>query len=204
MPDPAQTSAPAIARMSGTLKRLLFIGTLGLVFLLEFSTNEILLTVLGIAALIGLVYYLASGQASPDPTSIYPLDDLSRLFTRQRTHFIPTDWLPTHALISSVDQHRWNSGNSLNSFSFGTAVLVQMQPDLLYVSFQYKVAGALYTNGFIVACDQHDRFFEQIAAKAAGTESIAIHFDLANPSDAIPTDPTWHGWPIRYFRITKP
>jgi hypothetical protein len=67
-----------------------------------------------------------------------------------------------------------------------------MQPDLLYV------------NGFIVACDHDDHFFEQIAAKAAGTESIAIHFDLANPSDAIPTDPTWHGWPIRYFRITKP
>jgi hypothetical protein len=79
-----------------------------------------------------------------------------------------------------------------------------MQPDLLYVSFQYKVAGALYTNGFIVACDKQDRSFEEIAAKAAGAESIAIHFDLANPSDAIPTDPTWHGWPIRYFRITKP
>ena len=201
MPDPMQTSVPATPRMSRTLKHLLFIATIGFMFLLRFTTNEILLTVLGIAALIGLVYYLASGQASPDPTSIYPLDDLSRLFTRQRTHFIPTDWLPTHALISSVDQHRWNSGNS---FSFGAGGLFQMQPDLLYVSFQYKVAGALYTNGFIVACDQHDRFFEQIAAKATGTESIAIHFDLANPSDAIPTDPTWHGWPIRYFRITKP
>jgi hypothetical protein len=201
MPDPAQTSVPATPRMSGTLKRLLFIATLGFFFLLRFPTNEILLTVLGIAVLIGLVYYLASGQASPDPTSIYPLDDLSRLFTRQRTHFIPTDWLPTHALISSVGQHRWNSGSS---FSFGVGVLVQMQPDLLYVSFQYKVAGAQYTNGFIVACDQGDRFFEENAAKAAGTESIAIHFDLANPADAIPTDPTWHGWPIRYFRITKP
>jgi hypothetical protein len=201
MPDPAQTSAPANPRMSRTLKRLLFIATLGFLFLLRFPTNEILLTVLGIAALIGLVYYLASGQASQDSTSIYPTADLSRLFTRQRTHFIPSNWLPTHALISSVDQHRWNSGNS---FSFGAAVLLQMQPDLLYVSFQYKVAGALYTNGFIVACSSHDRFFEEIATKAAGTESIAIHFDLANPSDAIPTDPTWHGWPIRYFRITKP
>lgn len=154
-PDPMQTSVPATPRLSRTLKRLLFIATIGFVFLLRFTTNEILLTVLCIAVLIGLVYYLASGQASPDPTSIYPLDDLSRLFTRQRTHFIPTNWLQTHGLISSVDQHRWNSENS---FSFGSAVLVQMQPDLLYVSFQYKVAGALYTNGFIVACDQHDRF----------------------------------------------
>jgi hypothetical protein len=202
MPDPTQTSVPAIPPMSGTLKRLLFIATLGFMLLLRFSTNEVLITVSCVAVLIGLVYYLASGRAAPDPTSIYPMDDLSRLFTRQRTHFIPADWLPTHALISSVDQHRWNSGNS---FSFGiTGVLVQMQPDLLYVCFQYKVAGALYTNGFIVACDKQDRFFEEIAAKAAGTESIAIHFDLANPSDAIPTDPTWHGWPIRYFRITKP
>jgi len=201
MPDPTQTSVPATPRMSSTLKGLLFIATLGFVFLLEYSTNEVLLTVSCIAVLIGLVYYLASGRASPDPTSIYPLGDLSRLFTRQRTHFIPSDWLPTHALISSVGQHRWGSGSS---FSFGTAGLVQMQPDLLYVCFQYKVAGALYTNGFIVACDQHERSFEEIAAKTAGTESIAIHFDLANPSDAIPTDPTWHGWPIRYFRITKP
>jgi hypothetical protein len=187
--------------MSGTLRCLLWIAVLGFIFVFKYSTNEILVTVLCIAVLLWLVYYLASGRASPDPTSIYPLDDLSRLFTRQRTHFIPADWLPTHALISSVGQHRWNSGNS---FSFGVSVLVQMQPDLLYVSFQYKVNGALYTNGFIVACDQHDRAFEAIAAKAAGTESIAIHFDLANPSDAIPTDPTWHGWPIRYFRITKP
>ena len=202
MPDPVQSSVPATPLMSRTLKRLLFIATLGFLFLLRFPTNEILLTVLGIATLIGLVYYLASGQASQDSTSIYPTADLSRLFTRQRTHFIPSNWLPTHALISSVDQHRWNSGNL---FSFGiTGVLVQMQPDLLYVCFQYKVAGALCTNGFIVACDKQDRFFEEIAAKAAGTESIAIHFDLANPSDAIPTDPTWHGWPIRYFRITKP
>jgi hypothetical protein len=202
MPDPTQTSAPDNPWLSRTLKRrLLFIAILGFIFLFRYSTNEILVTVLCIAALIGLVYYLASGKAAGDPTSIYPLDDLSRLFTRQRTHFIPSSWLPTHALISSVGQHRWNS-ESL--FSFSTAVLVQMQPDLLYVSFQYKVAGALYTNGFIVACDQHDRFFEEIAAKAPGTESIAIHFDLANPSDAIPTDPTWHGWPIRYFRITKP
>jgi hypothetical protein len=190
--------------MSGMLKRLFFIAALGFVLLLEYSTNELLVTVLGIAVLIGLIYYLASGQASPDPTSIYPLDDLSRLFTRQRRHFIPSNWLPTHALISSVDQHSWNSGNSFPSFSFSTAALMQMQPDLLYVCFQYKVAGALYTNGFIVACDQDDRSFEEIAAKAADTESIAIHFDLANPSDAIPTDPTWHGWPIRYFRITKP
>ncbi len=201
MPDLTQTPVPAAPQMSRTLKSLLSIATLGFVLLLKYSTNDILLTILCITALIGLVYYLASGQASPDPTSIYPIDDLSRLFTRQRRHFIPPNWLPTHALISSVGQHRWNSGNS---FSFGAAVLVQMQPDLLYVSFQYKVAGALYTNGFIVACSQDDRSFEEIAAKAAGTESIAIHFDLANPSDAIPTDPTWHGWPIRYFRITKP
>jgi hypothetical protein len=201
MPDPSQTSATATPRMKGTLRGLLFIAALGFVFLLEYSTNEVLVTVSCIVVLIGLVYYLASDRASPDPTSIYPLDDLSRLFTRQRTYFIPYNWLPTHALISSVDQHRWNSENS---FSFGTAVLVQMQPDLIYVCFQYKVAGALYTNGFIVACDKHDLFFEEIAAKAAGAESIAIHFDLANPADAIPTDPTWHGWPIRYFRITKP
>jgi hypothetical protein len=203
MPDPSQTSAPATPRMKGTLRGLLFIAALGFVFLLEYSTNEVLVTVSCIVVLVALVYYLASGRAAPDPTSIYPLDDLSRLFTRQRTHFIPSDWLPTHALISSVDQHSWNSGNSI-SFSFSTAALVRMQPDLIYVRFQYKVAGALYTNGFIVACDQLDRSFEEIAAKAAGTESIAIHFDLANPADAIPTDPTWHGWPIRYFRITKP
>src|ERR1700676_1753637 len=145
MPDPMQTSVPATPRMSRTLKHLLFIATVGFMFLLRFTTNEILLTVLGIAALIGLVYYLASGRASPDSTSIYPADDLSRLFTRQRTHFIPSNWLPTHALISSVDQHRWSSGNS---FSFGAGALFQMQPDLLYVSFQYKVAGALYTNEY--------------------------------------------------------
>jgi hypothetical protein len=100
----------------------------------------------------------------------------------------------------SVDQHRWNSENS---FSFGSLAL-QTQADLIYVRFQYKVNGAQHTNGFIVAFDQHDGFFEEIAAKAAGTESIAIHFDLAHPSDAIPTDPTWHGWPVRYFRIAKP
>jgi hypothetical protein len=203
MPDPTQTSVPATPRMSGILKRLFYITALCFMFLMRYSSNLLLITVLGTAVLIGLIYYLASGHAAPDPTSIYPLDNLSRLFNRQRRHFIPSGWLPTHALISSVDQHSWNSGSAF-TFSFSTAALVEMQPDLLYVCFQYKVAGALYTNGFIVACDQHDRFFEEIAAKAAGTESIAIHFDLANPSDAIPTDPTWHGWPIRYFRITKP
>jgi hypothetical protein len=204
MPDPTQTSAPDTPWISGALKRrIVFIAIFGFLLLLQYSTNEILNTVLGVAVLIGLIYYLASGQAAGDPTSIYPMDDVSRLFTRQRTHFIPPDWLPTHAIIASVDQHSSNSGNSI-SFSFSTAALVQMQPDLVYVSFQYKVAGELYKNGFIVACDKQDRFFEEIAAKAAGTESIAIHFDLANPSEAIPTDATWHGWPIRYFRITKP
>jgi hypothetical protein len=78
MPDPTHTSVPATPRMSRNLKRLLFIATIGFVFLLRFTTNEILLTVLGIVALIGLVYYLASGQASPDSTGIYPADDLSR------------------------------------------------------------------------------------------------------------------------------
>ena len=73
-------------------------------------------------------------------------------------------------------------------FWLGSASADATRSSLFY--FQYKVVGALYTNGFIVACDQHVRFFEQIAAKATGTESIAIHFDLANPSDAIPTEPT--------------
>jgi len=82
---------PAAPRMSGILKLVCFIATLGFVLLLENSTNELLLTVLCIAVLIGLVYCLASGRASPDPTSIYPLDDLSRLFTREQRHFIPSN-----------------------------------------------------------------------------------------------------------------
>ena len=99
MSDPVQTSAPAAPRMSGTLKCLVCIAALSFVWVLEYSTNEALVTVSCIAALIGLVYVLASGRVSPDPASIDPIDDLSRLFTRQRSHFIPSGWLPSHALV---------------------------------------------------------------------------------------------------------
>jgi hypothetical protein len=155
--------------------------------LLAFPASETALSLLGVAAVAGLIYVLRSVDFSGESSVSNLSHDLSKSLNVKRRLNIP-NWPITQAAVTSVTRKLGQPASVVSAHNY---------PDLIYVTFQYEIAGILYSNEFIAICNPHDRLFEEIALKAAGNESVSVRYDPNNPSDSLPADKTWHNWSIR-------
>jgi len=153
--------------------------------LIRFRINEAVLAILGMVALAGLFWAIASIDFSRGSALLGPVGVFYSSVSAKRRLSLKNDWPMTQALVTSVTRQL---GGSIPYANF---------PDALYVTYQFEVAGRGYSNQFAVICNPHDRLFEYIAQKAVSTEKIAIRHDPRNPSDSLPANDSWHDWPIR-------
>lgn len=176
---------PLPARMNNAGVNVLIYVVVAFFVLLRFPINETVLAILGIVALAGLFWALASIDFSRGSGLLGTLGVFYSSSRAKRRLSLKNNWPIAQALVTSVTRQLGGSSPFRNF------------PDALYVTYQFEVDGRVYSNQFAVICNPHDRLFEYIAQKAVSTEKIAIRHDPRNPSDSLPANDSWHDWPIR-------
>jgi hypothetical protein len=146
--------------------------------------NAGVLVFLGIVLAVGLVYLLWARDYSrrPHPYDLFTGSEKEEV--AKHSAEIP-EWRTTDARVVSVESE---TGGSIDS-----GVATSNVPDMVIVKFAYKVGGREYENEFAVISDPDDRWFQEIAARAAGKEVVRIQYDPQQPEHCVLFTGTWHG-----------
>jgi hypothetical protein len=127
-----------------------------------------------------LYYLLLSGKASGGPMQY----NLSRMLDLKRKSGIP-HWPVIEATVTKATRTTYD----VMSYD-------RITPDKIDVAFEYEIAGIRHENCFVVLYPPVEGYWAALAANVAVGERVTIRYDPENPSDSIPAEKTWHGWPV--------
>jgi len=128
-----------------------------------------------------LAFLLLSGKLSSGPMQY----NLSRIFDFERKLRIPR-WPLIQATVTQATRTIYSTFTDFH----------RVTPDKIDVAFEYEVAGIRYENRFVVLYPPRDSYWAGLATNLAVGEKLTIRYDPENPSDSIPAEETWHGWPV--------
>jgi len=128
-----------------------------------------------------LYYLLLSRKASGGPMQY----NLSRMFDFKRKRGIP-HWPVIPATVTQATRTVYSISMSYR----------RITPDKIDVAFEYEVAGSRYQNRFVVLHPPAEGYWAGLATNLAVGEKVTVRYDPENPSDSIPAEKTWHGWPV--------